>query len=80
MQPSLKKVTPLFSSNPLSKLRSCQASPFENFVGGSPPPPARKQEGVVCAYYDMGEQKFKCSPIRTREIATARLQNELYDN
>ena len=28
----LKKVTPLFSSNPLSKLRSCQAPPpFENF-------------------------------------------------
>ena len=46
LQPILKKVTPLFFSNLLSKLRSCQACPpppFENLAGGSTP---QKKGGV----------------------------------
>ena len=41
----LKKITPLFSSNPLSKLKSCQAPPFWKF-GRRFNPPQQKGWGA----------------------------------
>ena len=40
---------PLFSSNPLSKLKSSQAPLFENLVGGSTP---QQEEGWGCSHFN----------------------------
>ena len=56
MLPSLKKVTPLFLSNPPLKVEVLSSPTlFENLVGGSTPPlPSRKKRGGGAHYAPTG--------------------------
>ena len=71
--PSLEKPPPVFSSNPLSKLRSCQAtSLFKNFVGESPPPPTPARGlggGGVHTIASTTQFVIKSTPKYVRKIA-----------
>ena len=53
LQPSLKKVTPLFQQHPSKSWCPVKSPLFENLVGGSPPPPPSllQKEGGRSAHY-----------------------------
>ena len=58
MQPPWKR-SPLFPSNPLQKLRSCQVYPFWKFGRRFNSPPSRNCEGAH--YVPVNEQGYKIS-------------------
>ena len=70
--PSLEKPPPVFSSKPLSKLRSCQAtSLFKNFVGESPPSPHPSKGSGEGVHTIASTTQFviKSTPKYVRKIA-----------
>ena len=74
LQPPLKKVTPLFPSNALEKLRSCQTPLFENlkiYLEVHPPSPSRKGGGV---HYGFGLMKLAWIFLKIFQILFPQIQ------
>ena len=71
--PPLIKVTSLFFSNPLSKLRSCQAPLFENLVGGLTPPAERGRSAhyeIATSYVKIpGSFSFTCGFVHISNVS-----------
>ena len=60
--PAPEKSNPVLPSNPLEKLRSCQAPLFKNLVGGSTPtpPPLQKGGGAHTMAFICLRKNFSC--------------------